>query len=240
MILLVDVGNSRIKWGLYNGESWVQRGEVPVAEVHLLSESWQELPRPRRVLGCSVGSPEIAGMIRILSMPWGLVPQWLQSSESCMGVVNGYTDPGQLGADRWAALIAARHLHTGSSLVVSAGTALTVDALAASGQYLGGIIVPGVELMLQALAEGTVRIGRRSGRFVSFPTNTADAVMSGVMQALVGAVSRMAGEMKLVLEDSPVCLLSGGNGYLLRPHLNMRVLMVDNLVLEGLARMARE
>ncbi|MGL5987040.1 MAG: type III pantothenate kinase [Burkholderiales bacterium] len=240
MWLLIDCGNTRVKWMLHNGEAPVARGSVLHDEMHLLEHEWDRLPSPERVVGCNVAGDEVAHSIELLTRAWRLQPYWLTPQARQSGVSNRYRQPGQLGADRWAALIAARHLLQDNCLVACAGTALTVDALTAEGEFLGGIIAPGFRLMREALAGNTADLGLLAGCFSAFPDNTADAIHSGVVQALVGAVSRMAEEMRLLGFATKTCILSGGDAHLLRPHLNMKVVLVDNLVLEGLLRVVRE
>jgi type III pantothenate kinase len=144
-----------------------------------------------------------------------------------------------LGSDRWSALIGARSLEKGPCLVVCAGTALTADALDADGRFLGGIIAPGLRLMQRALADNTAALQIQQGAFAPFPDNTADALHSGALQALVGAVERMLRQLEAQVGQTPRCLASGGDAPLLLPLLPPHTQHVENLVLEGLIRMAR-
>ncbi|MEK6594529.1 MAG: type III pantothenate kinase, partial [Pseudomonadota bacterium] len=144
----------------------------------------------------------------------------------------------QLGADRWAALIGAWHRFHGPCLVVGAGTTVTVDALSGEGVFLGGLIIPGFELMRGSLARNTAQLKLQDGDFHYFPDNTANAIMSGAINALCGAVERMLGFMQETGEVMPCVVLSGGVAGLLADRLNARVEVVDNLVLEGLLSIA--
>ncbi len=114
------------------------------------------------------------------------------AAASAGGVVNGYDNPAQLGADRWAALIGARGLHAGPALVVMAGTATTVDCLDAQGVFRGGLILPGLDLMRRSLARNTAGLPEACGGYRVLPTNTDDAIVSGCIAATVGAIERMA------------------------------------------------
>jgi type III pantothenate kinase len=173
------------------------------------------------------------------ALPVTPAAHWIRSAPAQCGVRNSYARPAQLGCDRWAALVGAHALCRGAAVVVNAGTALTVDALTADGVFVGGIIVPGVELMRNALARDTAGLRRRPGTFSFFPDNTGDAIMSGAVNALCGAVERVARHLQEGGGVAPVCLLSGGAAGLLAPQLNLEVKVVDNLVLEGLLVMAR-
>lgn len=159
---------------------------------------------------------------------------WLHASAQACGVRNAYARPEQLGADRWAALIGARGLLASACLVVCAGTATTVDLLAADGEFRGGLIFPGFDLMRAALAGNTAQLPLAEGEFKSLPRNTLDAIVSGCLQAQVGGIERMfAG---IASEPGAVCLLTGGGAARLSPHLNIPLQLTDNLILDGLLR----
>jgi type III pantothenate kinase len=125
-------------------------------------------------------------------------------------------------------------------VIVNAGTTMTVDALTGDGVFLGGMIVAGIDLMRGALARGTAGLRPRPGRFTYFPARTADAIESGAINALAGAIERMLRFMEQAGQDAPLTVVSGGAARLVAPQLNGTVEVVDNLVLEGLVRIALE
>jgi type III pantothenate kinase len=158
-------------------------------------------------------------------------------------VTNRYARPSQLGADRWASLVAAWQrsievdLFPPACVVVNAGTAVTVDSLDEEGVFRGGLILPGVRLMLQALAENTAALKSAPGEFRAFPDNTADALQSGAVQAICGAVE----QMRRQIDTNPAQVrvyLAGGAARDIAPHLNPPVEVVDHLVLEGVLALA--
>lgn len=153
-------------------------------------------------------------------------------TEQC-GVRNGYREPERLGSDRWAALIAARRQEHGPCLVVSCGTATTVDALSVDGEFLGGLILPGLALMQRSLSSNTAQLGMERGTAQDFPRTTADAIRSGVLQATLGAV-RHQFELLQARQGEAVCLLTGGAADELQAHLDLPLVRVENLVLKGL------
>ena len=159
MILAVDAGNTRIKWGLHDGNSWQAKGWVATADAAGLGDAWKDLAAPERIVASNVAGPQVAMQIEEACKGWPARIQWIVAVESQCGVSNGYEIPSQLGSDRWAALIAARAIAPEGCVVVNAGTAMTVDALTADGVFLGGLIVPGLATMLRALAENTAAIG---------------------------------------------------------------------------------
>lgn len=239
-ILAIDAGNTRTKWGLHDGNSWLRQGAAENARVAALGAEWESLPEPAQIVVSNVGGENLAASLTRHFSRWRAAPTWVMPvSEQC-GVRNGYANPQQLGSDRWAAVIAAWNFERRCCLVVSLGTAMTVDALANDGVFVGGIIVPGLALMQAALEANTAALKRQQGAFRAFPGNTADAIYSGAVQALGGAVERMGGAVRAAVHSDPVCVLTGGAAELLLPHLSLRAKRVDNLVLEGLVLIARE
>ncbi|MFV0663009.1 type III pantothenate kinase [Denitromonas sp.] len=233
MILLLDVGNTRLKWGLREGGQWLAQG----AFAH--DEAWTfdaVLPPPGRidgVCGASVVSPELRQRVADALAAWGHAPQWLTPTRSCCGVRNSYVNPAQLGADRWAALIGAHAHGAAPCLVVTAGTATTIDVLDAEGVFRGGLIAPGVDLMRRALAGNTAQLPLADGGIVDLPTCTADAIMMGCLHAQAGAIERMYRQVAGLPGAS--CLLNGGAAAQIAPLLDVPLRLIDNLVLDGVA-----
>jgi type III pantothenate kinase len=150
-------------------------------------------------------------------------------------VSNGYENPERLGVDRWCALLGARGLTAKPCLVVMAGTATTIDTLDGTGRFLGGLILPGVDLMRRSLASDTAALPLAQGQHAAYPRNTDDAIVSGCLEAQAGAIERAYA--RIVNEPEASCLLSGGAAQMLAPHLRIPYQLVDNLVLDGLARL---
>lgn len=239
-ILAIDAGNSRIKWGVHEDGSWVVQGWVATARASQLARAWSGLAPPEVAVAANVAGAGAARAIAAAARGFRGRLRFVKSEALQCGVRNSYDEPGQLGPDRWAAMIGARHIHRGACVVINAGTTMTVDALAADGVFLGGMIVPGTDMMRAALARGTARLRPRGGRFAFFPANTEDAIASGAANALAGAVERMLRFMEQAGQDRPLAIVSGGAAQLVAPQLNGTVEVVDNLVLEGLVRIALE
>ncbi len=238
MQLALDIGNSRIKWGLREGDQWHGTGTLPTASWALLEPLLREHLPLTRVLATLVAGTEVGAGIAACCAAVGVPLQWIHAGHAAGGVVNGYDAPQQLGPDRWAALIGARALTDQPAVVVCAGTATTVDALSADGAFLGGIILPGLSLMTQALRSGTAGLSAEAdGRFTAFPRATVDAIATGRILATVGAIERLARTLQSQQTRPVVCVLSGGHGPLLAAHLDLPVKDVEYLVLEGLARL---
>ncbi|MDQ8022856.1 MAG: type III pantothenate kinase [Moraxellaceae bacterium] len=235
MYLLIDAGNSRLKFGCHDGTRWL----VQQAQAHDAPLSLPAGFEPRRVVIANVAGEAVAERLRSTLGGWDL--DWLQGSDYCMGLHNGYARPAQLGVDRWAAAIGAWQRVGGACLVVGAGTATTVDVIQrredGGGRFLGGLILPGLAMMRAALSQGTaglplVRSSVRDAHAV--PDNTADAIASGCLQATLGAVQRVAAQ----LPGAPI-LLHGGAADALGDHMPAGTMAEPALVLEGLLCVAR-
>ncbi|MBI1966121.1 MAG: type III pantothenate kinase [Betaproteobacteria bacterium] len=239
-ILAIDAGNSRVKWGLAEDGAWLRQSWVPTIEADSLGAAWERLPAPQAVIATNVAGDQVERSLTAAARRLHRRIRFVRGAASQCGVRSSYDDPGQLGADRWAALIGAWHLYRGPCVVVGAGTTMTVDALAGDGVFLGGMIVPGADLMRESLARGTAGLKAGPGQFSFFPARTADAIESGAVNALAGAVERMQRYLREAGQAAPLIVLSGGAVARLAPQLNGGVEVVDNLVLEGLVRIALE
>jgi type III pantothenate kinase len=238
-ILAIDAGNSRIKWGWFDGQRWADQSWIASAQAGELGAALAALPPPDKIVISNVAGAAARESISAALARFPARPCWIKSEARQCGVTSGYDDPSQLGSDRWAALIGAWHLFHGPCVVVNAGTTLTVDALSHEGVFVGGFIVPGVDLMRESLARNTAQLGLQDGHFTYFPDSTADAIMSGIINALAGAIERMLRYMEESGQVTPVVVLSGGAAPLVAPRLNARAEVVDNLVLEGLLCIAQ-
>ncbi len=243
MNLLIDAGNTRIKWALVDGgnmpeaDGFLRSGVLPVELAVGLPRHFAGIADIQHIWVSNVAGDEVARHIRNIKVaPHGQF-HFVAACEAQCGVRNGYASTARLGSDRWAALIAAWHLTGRSSLVVNSGTATTVDALSAQGEFTGGLILPGVELMLRSLRDATAQLQSVSGEYAAFPRNTADAMFSGAIQATCGAIQR---QHESLGDASAPVVLSGGAAEQLQTHLNLPLRIVDNLVLQGLLLISRE
>jgi type III pantothenate kinase len=235
--LLLDAGNTRLKWAEVEAGQWRAQGSMPYSD---LSELAGLLEGVAACYIASVAQAQHDNQLHALLAPFAITTKWLAAEARFLDVRNSYTNPPQLGVDRWMGLIAARQRTRMPALVVSAGTAMTVDALSAEGVFLGGLIVPGFGLMQQALRQGTAGVAEVAGNWQAFPRVTADAVQSGIVAALCGAIQLQHACLAETAGATPHCLLTGGDADKLLPHLAVSVEHVPALVLEGIDRVARE
>jgi len=246
--LLIDIGNTFVKWGRYRAggtgaasDNCLDSGHLLLAEIPELAAAWRRMRAPSHIVISNVSGTRVrASMLRVLEVwPGAPAPLWLVAQPEQCGVKNGYRNPAQLGSDRWAAMIGARGLVGGMPvLVVVSGTATTIDFVAAGGEFTGGVILPGVGLMIRSLHEGTAALPDADGQFTDHPQQTVDAIVTGCQHALAGAVERLY-RLHAATQPGLVCLLSGGGARALAPRLGVPFRLHENLVLEGLHRIAR-
>ncbi len=249
--LLLDAGNSALKWVLMTldgqvGPAHGTRRNAPSDELAAaLAGEWSSHSgvAVQAAYGCAVAAPPLMRAIeQAVLQAFSLPVRWLetQSRYEHGGVVlrNGYRDCTQLGVDRWNSLIAARAAHSDRSLVVvTAGTATTVDGVTIDGSFVGGVIAPGVRLMYEALARGTARLRVSSGRMVAYPDNTEDAIASGVLGSQLGLIERFVRNFR-AQHGNPLVVLTGGHAAQLAPYVGVgtslpAVVREENLVLRG-------
>jgi type III pantothenate kinase len=246
--LALDIGNTRLKWALFSSPQpdaqLLEQGAEFLENIDKLADAaWARLKPPQHVLGCVVAGDAIKRRVTDQLEMWDVNPQWVVASESEAGLHNGYDYPTRLGADRWVAIVGAYHrmLRQGAArpmVVVMAGTAVTVEAIDASGKFLGGLILPGHGIMLRALESGTAGLHVPTGEVRMFPTNTSDALTSGGTYAIAGAVDRMVQHVQSHCGAAPKCIMTGGAGWKVAPSMTQPFELVDNLIFEGLLQLA--
>jgi len=248
MTLVVDIGNAQIKWALVKNGALCEPGEA----LHVVSieEAFgalaQALPEEMtRVLAANVAGEVLASRLVTFAMDrWGVEPEFLEPVEEQLGIRCAYEHPARLGADRWAAIIAAYHLASGAACVIDAGTAVTLDAVDGGGQHLGGLIMAGPRIVATALHCATDGIGmaidgaRAPTGAALLGRNTSEAVARGAMLGLAAALDRAFTVMTEEMSGEPKVYLTGGDGELLLPWMEAEPEYRANLVLEGLALVA--
>ncbi|MDB5840414.1 MAG: type pantothenate kinase [Herminiimonas sp.] len=258
MLLLIDAGNTRVKWALAEecgpgaGAAdagwgrWAAAGAAGHAELAHLATAWRAA-KPSRILISNVAGAAVREALdRLLEGAAGAgasQAEWFKSAPQRGSVRNAYRDPAQLGCDRFASAIGARAQFPGQPLlIVTCGTATTIDALTADGVFLGGMILPGLDLMAAALASNTAQlpqVAQQTAAITPFADNTADAIASGCIAAQTGAIEHALGALNK-RHGAARCILSGGAAGRVAPHLQVPCSMVENLVLIGLQVVAME
>lgn len=245
--LLLDVGNSRLKWGVLDDGTIRRTGHISQETIREQGLQVITTKLPRRV--DAVFASNVAGnsyatrLSGVVGMHCNSDVRFARSARRGCGVTNGYRQPRRLGVDRWVAMVGAWSEVEGACLVVDAGTAMTIDAIDDDGQHLGGQIVPGVEAMLESLSTATSDLPRvKAAAKQSAPDldifghNTTAAIREGVQNAAAGAVDRAIHALQSNGYDPEIVLTGGGASRILGA-LGATPLHRPNLVLHGLACM---
>jgi len=242
--LLVDIGNTRVKWATLRG---ARQGRMQAAAHEDSGMALRAVVRdaPRDVSRVIVVSVVDEALSRVLDAAarrsFGITPEYIRSTRRACGVTNSYRDTWRLGADRWVSAVGAHALAGGRAVVIAnVGTALTVDAVTAGGRHRGGAIIPGPKVMIESLLAGTHGIRRRArGGDASvrsmFATDTAGALAAGSVFATAAFIDRAVLEATRTFRAPPLLLLTGGAAPTLKRHLVSPARVVPDLVLRGLA-----
>ena len=234
-LLLVDAGNTRIKWaiaapGAAIGE-WETSHAAPHADLADIASAWRRAGIERAIVS-NVAGIEVRERIA-QALPAAITVEWFASTGERAGLRNGYRNPAQLGCDRFAAAIGARALAPAQDIIVATcGTATTVDAVRADGLFVGGMILPGLALMAASLARNTAQLPQVQPGAAPpplFGDNTDDAIVSGILSAQAGAIERAC-----AVHGATACIVSGGAAPYIAPALKVGYRLVDNIVLVGL------
>lgn len=248
MILLLDIGNTRIKWAMVKDQTWLQEGYLPLHEIEKLPRMWQQLDHPEKIFASNVASELISQQLENFAQTcFSRSIYWLTVNQTCCGVTHFCEPEGEegkttLGTDRWAAMIAAHHLYPGHKIIVGVGTAMVVEALTAQGEFLGGLILPGIHALQAVLKTSTARVVFDSGQYQAFPKNTGDAVYTGIITGLSSTVNTMVNRLAdhcSVSKSEIKGIISGGDANAVLSYLDLPFDYVNTLVLQGLLIIAQ-
>lgn len=245
--LLLDVGNTRLKWGVLNEQKLTRTGSIAHKTLQEagLSPLASKLPRDvDEVLACNVkGATFGVRLSSFVGIHCGCEIHFARSEKAGFGITNGYRHPRRLGVDRWVAMIGARAEFNGGLCVVDIGTACTIDVLDGRGRHLGGQILPGLVLMGQTLEEDTSDIGTAAKRLRDpgpglqmLADDTRGAVQKGAVTAICGAIERVV-RMLRAQGQRPKIVLTGGDASRILKQLDGNAVHRPHLVLQGLASM---
>jgi len=236
MNLLVDMGNSRLKWGvlqkgvLFSGHALVNQQITR----HQLIETWKMKTPPKRLAIACVSSTPLLELVQDVAVElWPAIEIIRIISEAhAFGVTNAYQQPEKLGVDRWLALVAVRNHHQKPACIVDCGTAITVDLIDADGKHQGGLICPGLTLMKKSLAAGTEALQYHETRYVFGPANSTEAaIYSGTLAAAVGLIEHVLTKQSNIMS----VILTGGDAEIIATELGIKPIIDADLVLRGLA-----
>jgi type III pantothenate kinase len=237
MNLLIDLGNSRLKWAASTYPDEIITGH-PVLNSditpELLCKLWQDTAKPDLVAIACVSNRRLYELtVTTVDKLWpGTAVYSAKSQASAYGLTNAYSQPEKLGVDRWLSMVAAYQHHETAFCLVGCGTAITIDIVDHNGKHQGGLITPGLRLMQHALAEGTENLDLITATHpTGLAVNTDAAIYNGTLYAVCGLIERTINQQ---LSSMPL-ILTGGDAELIAQTLTKPAVIRPNLVLYGLA-----
>ncbi len=242
-ILLVDIGNTHLKWAVLVAGHRSETRRISYQNRSLaeaLSQCWGTLTAPGFMLAASVAADEVNDAVTAWTASrWALSPRFLSAPAEALGVTNAYREPATLGVDRWLAMIAVRARSGLPAVIADCGTAITLDALDDDGNHLGGLILPGLEMMHRALFQGTnIRSRDLPHPVERLGRATTEAIASGGGQAIAALIDRLVADVAAQGSTAPVLVLTGSDAPRIQPLLRRPGRIEPDLVMQGLHRIA--
>lgn len=244
MILLIDIGNTRLKWATLEAGQLIPGGSLLYKDIptdDILWQNWAFPVAPEAVFISSVSSKGVVKAFKQTFLEhWAVEPIRIQSEEISCGVINAYDSPSKLGTDRWLGVIAAHALYEGPSVVIDLGTASTVDLVSETGQHLGGLIVPGLTMMKSSLMKSTAQVSLDEAELSSeswnslLAGNTLEAVEGGAIFATVSFIDRVVSELEAEMMTSLTRIITGGDCLSIEPLLEEDYHIEPNWILKGM------
>lgn len=242
MNLLLDIGNTQLKWATVTAKAFEFGGTLPHqgnSLAQLLNQHWHSLAKPTQIFVSNVAGETFANELTDwVKSHWQIPIEFIKTLSEWDGLKNGYENPSQLGIDRWLNLIAAWQKYRTGLCVVGCGTAITFDVVQANGQHSGGLIIPGIELMRMALTEHTAKCHWIPGNTVtnteSLGINTQMGIASGTLEAAVAFINQATQHAQAHTRDALQLVITGGAAPELLPRLNPGYVLEPYLCLEGL------
>jgi len=243
MILLIDIGNSRLKAAYYDGQIIEKLEAISIVDLDKLEAFFVALQASQASLShcyiASVGPVEVEDrVIALIKSLWGILPNSLHSASQCCNLKNGYRLPKQLGVDRWLSLLGAVS-NDEAYLVIDAGSALTID-LVSQFEHLGGFITPGLSMMQDSLNLKTqMVVPPVSEQFASdyLGQDTASGINGGTLYMMAAYINSITSEMTAHLSTKLHCIGTGGDFVTIQPLLNHEYLYQEDLVFQGMKKM---
>lgn len=238
-VLLVDIGNTRLKWALLEDDHKINHNLFPWQPEtleDLLDQQWRQFEAPHSVYISNVAGDAVSHVLNGWCQGnWHLEPVYAEVEDVSCGVRNSYSEPGKLGVDRWLAMIAAWNLIGQQVCVIDCGSAVTIDIVAADGQHHGGIIAPGLSLLGRVLTEHTHALNvKHQTNFPLFATNTEEAISSGCYHLFTGGINHILTKVQQTYGPQMEYIITGGDAELVKDAIDIDMTYKPDLILQGL------
>lgn len=242
MNLLLDIGNTQLKWATVTANAFEFGGTLPHqgdSLAQLFNQHWHSLTKPMQIFASNVAGEVFAYELNAwVKKHWEMPVEFIKTDSQWQELKNGYENPNQLGVDRWLNLVAAWQKYRTALCVIGCGTAITFDVVQANGQHNGGLIIPGIELMRTALTEHTAKCHWIPGKTItnteSLGTNTQMGIANGTLEAAIAFINQVTKQAQAHTSDTLQLVITGGAAPELLPRLSKGYVLEPYLCLEGL------
>ena len=246
MKLLVDIGNSRIKWTTLDSGRFTESHSFDRKKTGIktsFTSEWKELADIDAIYVSNVGGDKIAEHLTDWSeKKWQITPKFISSEQKRFGVTNAYQQADKLGVDRWLALIAARQHARQATCIIDCGTAITIDVVTKYGAHQGGMILPGITLMRETLSNSTSNLNDvvEDSEFKTLAVNTQSAIQSGTLYMVTASLERIVDDLNEQFNNRIRFIITGGDATIVMPLLPSFIAHYPDIVLKGLGYYARQ
>lgn len=245
-VLLIDIGNSCVKWACLEASTLTSSDRFVRSKTGIkasLNKAFKHLDSIESVLVSNVAGEKIAKQLtEWTEQQWQITPKFIRSEQKRFGITNGYCTPEQLGVDRWLNLLAMSQGRPQARCIIDCGTAITIDIINASGEHQGGLILPGLKLMREALAAGTDGLteAEQDTNYSLLATNTFSAIQAGTLYSISASLQQIIADMRQNFKDISFTV-TGGDGETIMSVLSDKSILYDSdLVLKGLSLFAKQ
>jgi len=246
MKLLIDIGNTRVKWAILESGHLGESDNFIRSKTGIkasLNSHWKKLENISDVFVSNVAGETIAQQLEDWTKKhWEISPTFVKSESKKFGVTNAYDQPDQLGVDRWLALIAVRQHARQATCLIDCGTAITIDTVTKNGLHQGGLILPGLDMIRDALtkkvdiSDTTTEISE----FQTLATNTYSAIQAGTLYTITASLNQIINDLRIEYDNKIRFIITGGSAETILPLLPEKTAHYPDVVLKGLAYYARQ
>lgn len=245
MKLLVDIGNTSVKWATLEQGVPIESQSFAHNKTSIktsLTSEWKTLKDIDAIYVANVAGDKIAQQLtQWAEKKWQLMPNFITSEEKRFGVTNSYSEPELLGVDRWLAIIAARQNASQATCIIDCGTAITVDIVTKYGVHQGGMILPGLSLMREALSDNTnMSEPAEESDFKTLAVNTKSAIKTGTLYTISASLERLINDLNAQFNNLVSFIITGGDAETILPLLNSSISHYPDIVLQGLSYYAQQ
>ncbi len=237
MLLAIDIGNTNISCGIFKGSRLIKKFDIPSKNYSraILSKKLKNLPRISASVICSVVPKQTKLVSNSLLSLTGKLP-YIIGKNLKAPIKNLYHKPKQVGQDRLVNAYAASIFYKTPLIVIDSGTAVTFDVISRKNEYLGGLITPGMDMSLKALAEKTALLPevKLANPKTLIGKNTESSILNGIVLGTAELCSGLIRRIKQDVGKASLVIGTGGNICRIKKYSKTNIKIDKNLTLRGI------